>query len=50
MQTTAGMSEAEQLAWAQKESQRAEEERLKKERQEQADLELAIALSKQENR
>uniref|UniRef100_F7BA39 Epidermal growth factor receptor pathway substrate 15 n=1 Tax=Ciona intestinalis TaxID=7719 RepID=F7BA39_CIOIN len=43
-----GLSEAEQLKWAQEESRKAEEDRKKKlQLQEQADLELAIALSKQ---
>uniref|UniRef100_H2Z2L4 Uncharacterized protein n=1 Tax=Ciona savignyi TaxID=51511 RepID=H2Z2L4_CIOSA len=45
--STKGVSEAEQLRWARDESRKAEEERRKLQLQEQADLELAIALSKQ---
>lgn len=40
-------NEEQQLAWAKRESERAEQERLARlRRQEQEDLELAIALSK----
>lgn len=43
------MSEEEQLAWATQESVKAEKDRqLKAARKEQADLELALALSKAE--
>lgn len=43
-------SEDQQLAWAARESLKLEEARKKKEIQEQADLELAIALSKADNK
>jgi len=43
------MTEAEQLAWAQLESKKEEERRKKIQLQEQADLELAIKLSKQQS-
>lgn len=42
-------SDDEQLAWAAKESLKLEEARKQRELQEQADLELAIVLSKSEN-
>lgn len=42
------ISEEKQLAWAAAESRRAEELRLKRVRQEQEDLELALALSRAE--
>jgi len=46
---TATSPEVEQLAWATRESQQAEQERMRRLReQEEADLELAIALSKAE--
>lgn len=41
-------SEDQQLAWAARESLRLEEDRRKRQLQEQADLELAISLSKAE--
>ena len=44
------ISEDQQLAWAAKESIKLEEDRRKRQIQEQADLELAIALSKVENK
>lgn len=40
------LSEEEQVAWAQKQSMKAEEERLKRKEKEDADLALAIELSK----
>lgn len=43
-------SEDQQLAWAARESLKLEEARKQKELQEQADLELAIALSKIDNK
>lgn len=43
-------SEDQQLAWAARESLKLEEARKQKEIQEQADLELAIALSKADNK
>lgn len=43
-------SEDQQLAWAAKESLRLEEDRKKRQLQEQADLELAIHLSKAESK
>lgn len=43
-------SEAQQLAWAAEESLRLEEARKKRQLQEQADLEYAIALSKQDKK
>ncbi|XP_019871079.1 epidermal growth factor receptor substrate 15-like 1 isoform X3 [Aethina tumida] len=44
------MSEDQQLAWAAKESIRLEEDRRKRQLQEQAELELAISLSKAEQK
>lgn len=44
------LSEEQQLAWAARESLRLEEDRKKRQLQEQADLELAISLSKAENK
>lgn len=43
-------SEDQQLAWAAKESLRLEEDRKKRQMQEQAELELAIQLSKAESK
>lgn len=43
-------SEDQQLAWAAQESLRMEEARKKRQLQEQADLELAILLSKADNK
>lgn len=43
-------TEDQQLAWAAKESLKLEEARKQRQLQEQADLELAIALSKSENK
>lgn len=40
--------ESEQLAWAAKESLRLEEDRKKREKQEEAELQLAIQLSKKD--
>lgn len=42
----ANLSEEEQVAWAQKQSMKAEEERLRRKEKEDADLALAIELSK----
>lgn len=42
--------EDEQLAWAAKESLRLEEDRKKRQKQEEADLALAIKLSKKDNK
>lgn len=44
------VSEDQQLAWAAKESLRLEEDRRRRQLQEQADLELAISLSKAEQK
>lgn len=46
--STWSMTEEEQLAWAAKESFFAEEERRKRKKQEEADLALALELSKRE--
>ncbi|CAH0550922.1 unnamed protein product [Brassicogethes aeneus] len=45
-----GMSEAQQLAWAAKESMRLEDDRKQRRLQEQADYEFALSLSKQESK
>lgn len=42
--------EDQQLAWAAKESLKLEEDRKKRQKQEEADLELAIRLSKTDNK
>jgi len=45
--SVANLSEEEQLAWAERQSIKAEEERLKRKEREDAELALALELSKQ---